>query len=132
MFAEDIQLLNGEVSTTALRSRWISNPNKFQSETESLWKTMNTGGNFGFDAILPFNGSLFADVIVFSSGKAQLEVLLAAAEKDWSPIEPAIFGTLLERALDSIERSELVPDYTPRAYVERLVRPVVLETLRQD
>jgi hypothetical protein len=61
MFGEDLQLLKGEVFTTALKSRWISSPNKFKSEIESLWKTMNTGGNFGFDAILKVNGSLFAD-----------------------------------------------------------------------
>ncbi|WP_430794700.1 hypothetical protein [Trichormus azollae] len=31
MFAEDVQLLKGEVFTTALKSRWISSPNKFKS-----------------------------------------------------------------------------------------------------
>ncbi|QXE23232.1 type II restriction enzyme, methylase subunit; N6 adenine-specific DNA methyltransferase protein, N12 class [Richelia sinica FACHB-800] len=132
MFAEDVQLLKGEVFTTALKSRWIPKPNRFKSEIESLWQTMNTGGNFGFDAILKFNGSLFADATAFNLPKEQLEVLLAAAEKDWSQVEPAIFGTLLERALDSEERSKLGAHYTPRAYVERLVRPVVLEPLRQD
>ncbi|MBE7557363.1 MAG: hypothetical protein HS126_40515 [Anaerolineales bacterium] len=34
--------------------------------------------------------------------------------------EPAIFGTLLERALDPIERHKLGAHYTPRAYVEPL------------
>jgi hypothetical protein len=40
-------------------------------------------------------------------------------------VEPAIFGTLLERALEKKERSRLGAHYTPRSYVERLVRPVV-------
>ncbi|MEO3704888.1 hypothetical protein [Trichormus azollae] len=43
---------------------------------------MNTGGNLGFDAILKVNGSLFADGIVFNLPKVQLDVSLAAAEKD--------------------------------------------------
>src|SRR5690606_8361390 len=46
--------------------------------------------------------------------------------------EPAIFGTLLERALDPRERHKLGAHYTPRAYVERLVLPTVIEPLRED
>ncbi|MCK7580994.1 MAG: hypothetical protein MZV65_38850 [Chromatiales bacterium] len=47
-------------------------------------------------------------------------------------VEPAIFGTLLERALDPAERHALGAHYTPRAYVERLVLPTVIEPLRAD
>ncbi|MCB1989492.1 MAG: class I SAM-dependent DNA methyltransferase, partial [Burkholderiaceae bacterium] len=42
------------------------------------------------------------------------------------------FGTLLERALDPTERHALGAHYTPRAYVERLVLPTVIEPLRAD
>ncbi|MBD2384959.1 class I SAM-dependent DNA methyltransferase [Cylindrospermum sp. FACHB-282] len=132
MFAEDVQLLKGEVFTKALKERWITNPKRFKIEIKNLWQTMNIGGTFGFDAILKFNGSLFADADAFDLPKPQLEILLQAASKDWSQVEPAIFGTLLERALDTKERSKLGAHYTPRSYVERLVRPVVLEPLRQD
>jgi hypothetical protein len=58
--------------------------------------------------------------------------LLTAAKREWKDVEPAIFGTLLERALDSKERSKLGAHYTPRSYVERLVRPVVMEPLREQ
>jgi hypothetical protein len=47
-------------------------------------------------------------------------------------VEPAIFGTLLERAQDPAERHALGAHYTPRAYVERLVLPTVVEPLRAD
>jgi hypothetical protein len=59
-------------------------------------------------------------------------VLHEAAQKDWREVEPAIFGTLLERALEKKERSRLGAHYTPRSYVERLVRPVVMEPLRKE
>jgi type II restriction/modification system DNA methylase subunit YeeA len=131
MFAEDVELLKGEVFTHALRERWIPNPATFKLEIENLWQIMNTGGQFGFETILKFNGSFFENATAFDLPKDQLEVLLQAAEKDWSQVEPAIFGTLLERALDPKERSRLGAHYTPRSYVERLVRPVVLEPLRQ-
>ncbi|MGB8700280.1 MAG: DNA methyltransferase, partial [Thermosynechococcaceae cyanobacterium] len=132
MFAEDVELLKGEVFTKALRDRWIPNPHTFKSEIEALWQTMNTGGTFGFERILKFNGSFFEDATAFELPKDQLEVLYAAAAKDWSQVEPAIFGTLLERALEKKERSRLGAHYTPRSYVERLVRPVVMEPLRQQ
>ena len=47
-------------------------------------------------------------------------------------MEPAIFGTLLERALQPRERHKLGAHYTPRAYVERLVMPTVIEPLREE
>ena len=50
----------------------------------------------------------------------------------WKDVEPAIFGTLLERALDPRERHQLGAHYTPRAYVERLVLPTVVEPLRAE
>jgi len=132
MFAEDVELLKGEMFTKALRDRWIANPNTFQPEIETLWQTMNTGGNFGFERVLRFNGSFFENARAIPLPKEQLEVLYAAAAKDWSQVEPAIFGTLLERALEKKERSRLGAHYTPRSYVERLVRPVVMEPLRQE
>ena len=132
MFAEDVELLKGEVFTKALRERWIPNPKLFKPEIEQLWQTMNTGGTFGFERVLRFNGSFFEEATAFDLPKEQLEVLYAAAAKDWSQVEPAIFGTLLERALEKKERSRLGPHYTPRSYVERLVRPVVMEPLRQQ
>ena len=132
MFAEDVELLKGKVFTVALRERWIPKPSTFKPEIEALWQTMNTGGTFGFEQILRFNGSFFEDATAFELPKAQLEVLYASAAKDWSQVEPAIFGTLLERALEKKERSRLGAHYTPRSYVERLVRPVVMEPLRQQ
>ncbi|MBE9057305.1 class I SAM-dependent DNA methyltransferase [Sphaerospermopsis sp. LEGE 08334] len=132
MFAEDVKLLKGEVFTKALKERWLVEPKTFKTQIEKLWKVMNTGGEFNFDEIPQFNGSFFADATAFDLPKEQLEVLYEAANKDWTEVEPAIFGTLLERALDSKERKSLGAHYTPRSYVERLVRPVIIEPLRSE
>jgi hypothetical protein len=82
--------------------------------------------------LLRFNGGLFAESTAFDLTADQLKVLLQAAKREWKDVEPAIFGTLLERALDPKERSKLGAHYTPRSYVERLVRPVVMEPLREQ
>ena len=62
----------------------------------------------------------------------QLGILIKAAEMQWKDVEPAIFGTLLERALNPGERHQLGAHFTPRAYVERLVLPTVIEPLRAE
>lgn len=132
MFAEDVKLLPEKLFTEALETRWLPNPKRFKPEVEALWQAMNQGTNFGFSGeLLQFNGGLFADFTAFELTTAQLQVLLQAAKREWKDVEPAIFGTLLERALDPKERSKLGAHYTPRSYVERLVRPVVMEPLQE-
>lgn len=54
------------------------------------------------------------------------------ADADWSAVEPAIFGTLLERALDARDRERLGGHFTPGAYVERLVLATIIEPLCAD
>ncbi|MFB2876981.1 class I SAM-dependent DNA methyltransferase [Floridanema aerugineum] len=133
MFAEDVGLLPEKLFTEALKERWIPKPKSFLPEVEALWQAMNEGTSFGFSGkLLKFNGGLFADASAFPLNGEQLEVLLQASQRDWSQVEPAIFGTLLERALDAKERSKLGAHYTPRSYVERLVRPVILEPIREQ
>ncbi len=82
--------------------------------------------------LLKFNGKLFKNPQVLPLNRDQIELLLVAARANWREVEPAIFGTLLERALDPTERHALGAHYTPRAYVERLVLPTIVEPLRED
>lgn len=132
MFGLDAKKLPKKVFTEALRDQWLDDPKRFQPEVEQLWKLMNEGGYLGLGArVLKFNGGLFADARALPiADRKVLERLLDAARSDWSKVEPAIFGTLLERALDPKERHRLGAHYTPRAYVERLVRPTLEAPLR--
>ncbi|MEY2984117.1 MAG: adenine-specific methyltransferase protein class, partial [Cyanobacteriota bacterium] len=101
MFAEDVGLLKEQLFTEALETRWLANPQIFKAEVEGLWRAMNEGTSFGFQAqLLRFNGGLFADSQAFALSADQLQILLTAAKRDWRNVEPAIFGTLLERTLE--------------------------------
>ena len=79
-----------------------------------------------------FNGNLFKDARAFPLERQDIGELLAAAKAQWKEVDPAIFGTLLEQALDPAERRRLGAHYTPRAYVQRLVDVTVMEPLRVD
>ena len=132
-FAEDVRLLPAMSWTNLLRSL-SGDVEKFPAMVASLWQTMNQGGFSPIlrEHVLRFNGGLFETVEALPVDAAQLSLLIEAAEADWRDVEPAIFGTLLERALNPQERHRLGAHYTPRAYVERLVVPTLVEPLRYD
>jgi hypothetical protein len=133
MFAEDVELLPKD-SFRGLLRKSLDSPERFPQRVKELWTAMDKGGeSMAIDAtVLRFNGGLFKDTTAFELGREEIGELLAAAERDWRQVEPAIFGTLVEQALDPDERRRLGAHYTPRAYVERLVNVTVMEPLRDD
>jgi len=150
MFAEDIGLLQGKPFQGALKTFGsggggggsIANKqftgvsgtfdsDRFSCGLTTLWRAMDQGEVFGWQKLLRFNGHFFADAEVLPLTASDLGVLAEAAEADWRYVEPTIFGTLLTRALDPKERHRLGAEYTPREYVERVVRQTVDVPLRE-
>lgn len=133
MFADDVELLPKDSFVNLLKSLQ-GRTEHFVPMIEELWSRMKTGG---FSTVLRekvrhFNGGLFEQATALPLSDDQFELLIEASRADWRDVEPAIFGTLLERALSPIERHKLGAHYTPRAYVERLVMPTVVEPLRAE
>ena len=133
MFSEDVELLPKGSFTTFLE-RMKATPEHFTDAIGSLWESMNSGGFSGVltAKIMRFNGGLFKGIDPIPLNAEQIQLLIDAAKADWRFVEPAIFGRLLERALDPRERHKLGAHYTPRAYVERLVMPTLIEPLRRE
>jgi hypothetical protein len=131
MFAEDVTLLP-QASFRDLLVKYADDPDTAMNMLAQLWRDMDAGGFSAVIAgnVLRFNGKLFKQPDTLPLDKDQLNLLIEAANADWKHVEPAIFGTLLERALTPSERHKLGAHYTPRAYVERLVLPTVIEPLR--
>lgn len=117
-----------------LLKQMIGTPHLFAPALEALWRTMDAGGYDPFlqTVIKRFNGSLFRDAGALPLDQDDIIELHNAAKRDWRDVEPAIFGTLLERALEARERSSFGAHYTPRSFVERLVIPTIMEPLRAD
>jgi hypothetical protein len=144
MFAEDVGLLPGGSNSSGkgafsdLLQRHREDPPVLKRMLQALWADMDRGGFSAALAadVLKFNGKLFkasqADGYALLLKRPQIDGLLAAANASWTEVEPAIFGTLLERALDPTERHALGAHYTPRAYVDRLVMPTVIDPLRAE
>lgn len=133
MFAEDSGLIPNDSFTTLLKQQ-RAHPEHLEHQLSALWAAMDKG-EFSPALGVPlrkFNGYLFKERTAIPLDAEELEVLIRAAEHRWTEVEPAIFGTLLERALDAKERAKLGAHYTPRAYVERLIGPTIIEPLRAD
>ena len=131
LYAEDAGLLPKDLFTRIVREH-NHDPETFDQAVRNLFREMANGGLFGADRVSYFNGDLFNAVeTVLFSGAALLR-LDEAARKDWRNIEPSIFGTLFERALDASKRSQLGAHYTGAADIELVVEPVVMEPLRRE
>ena len=132
LYAEDAGLLpDGAFTGLVVNQR--REPERFQRGAQTLFAEMNHGGLFGPDTIDHFNGELFAHVPEVTLNTAALERLAEAAAKNWSNIEPSIFGTLFERALGlTEERAPLGAHYTGEADIRRVVEPVVMAPLRRE
>ena len=119
MFAEDIELLPGRLFDRVLTpSR--RDPAGLSRRLGNLFQAMATGGEFGADVIRHFNGGLFADAEVIDLTWDEIETLILVNAKDWSNVEPSIFGTLFERTLDPAKRSQIGPLHQPRGHPHAL------------
>ena len=98
---------------------------------------MATGGDMWGEDIPYFNGGLFyandaeQDVIELDGNDAR--AVIRAAGDNWADVDPTIFGSLFQRALD-IEgrRAELGAHYTSREDIETIVEPVLMRPLRAE
>jgi len=121
MFAEDVDLIPKKSFQTLLE-KCIERPETFTLRLKQLWSEMEKGAEFSHvieTRVRHFNGGLFKNATAFELGCEQIGELLVAAKAEWREVDPAIFGTLLEQALDPQERRKLGAHYTPRAYSRR-------------
>ena len=131
LYAEDAGLLPDGLFTGIVREHNHA-PATFDRAVRNLFEQMAEGGLFGADEVARFNGDLFATVDTVELSGAALLLLYQAAQKDWRNIEPSIFGTLFERALDASKRSQLGAHYTSAEDIMLVVEPVVMEPLRRE
>ena len=113
-------------------------PREFVRHMQDLFGAMAEGGRIVWgEPIAHFDGGLFTqadkdpDVVEFDGN--DLRLLEKASKLNWADIDPSIFGTLFERALDiEGKRAQLGAHYTSRADIETLVEPVLMVPLRHE
>jgi hypothetical protein len=131
LFAEDIGLLPERLFPRLL-DQTRRNSKDFSEVLRQLFRAMNTGGYFGADKILYFDGGLFDDDHVLPLDGADMDIIANIDALDWGAIKPSIFGTLFERGLDPSKRSQLGAHYTGEEDIVLIVEPVLMAPLRRE
>ena len=131
LFAEDIGLLPEKLFPRLLEQT-RRNSKDFAEVLRQLFRAMNTGGYFGADKILHFNGGLFDDDHVLQLDSDAMDIISDIDGLDWGAIKPSIFGTLFERGLDPAKRSQLGAHYTGEDDILLIVEPVLMAPLRRE
>ena len=131
LYSEDAGLLPDGLFAHIVRQNFRE-PARFDGAVRSLFTQMATGGFSGADAIAHFNGDLFNVVDTVELSTTALQRLGEACERNWRDIEPSIFGTLFERALDASKRAQTGAHYTGADDIELVVEPVVVTPLRRE
>jgi hypothetical protein len=100
LFAEDVGLLPKGLFTDLL-ALGEKRPEAFAAQIGVLLAAMRDGGPFGAAWVNRFDGGLFVEIAPAALTAEELAGLRDAAALDWGAVEPAIFGTLFERSLES-------------------------------
>lgn len=133
MFASDIGLLP-KLQVTQLTNDLGAQPSvAFPAKVANLIEKMTEGAPYDTPSIPRFNGGLFDGApdglnIVPSI----IPMLRDADQLDWSQIEPSIFGSLFEQVFNPEKRAQFGRHYTPRADIEQIIEPVVMQPIREE
>lgn len=126
MFAEDVDLMpRGTIAGLCDSAR------KGEGSFDlfgGLFAQMNRaerarGGRF--KDIPYFNGGLFAQVDSLELSIRELNALDEAASKDWSRVNPAIFGTLFQASMEAERRHTLGAHFTSERDIMAVIGPTI-------
>lgn len=131
LYAEDAGLLRWQLLTQAVDHQY-DNPAGFDRAVRELFQHMADGEQWAFFNVAYFNGDLFHSIETVELSAPALERLSEACRQNWTNIEPSIFGTLFERALDASKRAQLGAHFTSEQDIMLVVEPVVLAPLRRE
>jgi N-6 DNA Methylase len=132
MFAEDIDLLPDN-TVSGLVNDCLHNDQSSYDLFSGLFNQMNKmerakGGRFV--EVPYFNGGLFSKVEAIDLREDELLLIGghqdAAAMKDWSKVDPAIFGTIFQHSMDAEKRHAYGAHYTHESDIMRIVGPTIV------
>lgn len=136
MFAEDIGLLPASMVYNLVDNCL----HKGQSAYDlfgALFHQMNStkpasGGRF--QHVPYFNGGIFQTINPVDLQPPELALIGGpdgAATKDWSKVNPAIFGTIFQQSMDETERHAYGGHFTSEADIMRIVTPTIARPWRE-
>jgi type I restriction-modification system DNA methylase subunit len=136
LFAEDIDLLPNQIFSRIIQELDEESSNGLDTVPKSydliggLFQAMNTvgitpGGKYlGVDF---FNGGLFDQIYPIELTEWEIDQIKTATLYNWKHVNPAIFGSIFEGALDQEERHKLGAHYTHEIDIKKIVQPAIVQ-----
>ena len=133
LFSEDVELLPKDFFTQILQDCLDGNRDPYD-EISGLFRQMASDkpARAGrFKDIRYFNGGLFKDVDPIELDRHSLEVLKEVADKDWTKINPSIFGALFEGTMRSNERHKYGAHFTSEVDMLHVITPTIIRPWKE-
>lgn len=145
LFAEDIDLLPTIEHKSAFRyiiDNAIHYPDRFVPSLRDLFEAMDGRvRDFMYQPVRYFNGGLFApgddegehaEVLAIAGIPGTMDLLRRVSDASWREVNPTIFGTMFEGALDPGKRAQLGAHYTSEADIRLVLEPVLMLPLNRE
>jgi hypothetical protein len=140
LFSDDTGIFNQQDFKLFIENRTADDGSDTGPKLARLFDVLNTPedkrqANLDEDlAAFPYiNGDLFAERISFADFNARMRgQLLKACSFEWARISPAVFGSLFQGVMDSVERRQIGAHYTAEKNILKLIRPLFLDELRTE
>lgn len=132
LFAEDLGVIEHRPMEQLCKALIADKSQTAATAIYDLFQRLNTADpeerNIGLKHRLPYvNGELFAESSRVHLEKKDLETIVESARFDWTQVNPAIFGTLLEGAMGQERREVLGAHYTSEEDILAVVRPTIVQ-----
>lgn len=133
LFSEDVELLPKGFFTQIILDCLDGKCNAYD-EIGNLFRQManpHQARAGKFKDIPYFNGGLFKDVDPVILDEHCLKVLKAVADKDWTTVNPSIFGALFEGTMRSDERHKFGAHFTSEVDMLRVITPTIIRPWKE-
>lgn len=130
MFAEDFNLLPEGFFTSLLKECYEDQNLSTYDLIGGLFRQMASphrakGGRYR--DIDYFNGGLFEQISPIELNHQELHYMLFAAKKEWSKVNPSIFGAIFQGSLGKEDRHAYGAHFTSEIDIYKIVHPCIIE-----
>lgn len=137
-FAEDTGIFEPKLFTNHIASHTVVDGSDLSDYLNRAFDVMNQEDRNGYPAYLndfPYvNGGLFADKLPIPTFNTKSRAMLIECGSDlnWSEINPDIFGSMIQAAVDPKKRAKMGMHYTNVPNIMKVIEPLFLNELKEE
>jgi type I restriction-modification system DNA methylase subunit len=140
LFAEDTGIFEKDLFKEFIENRTSEDGADLGAKLAELFQNLDTPENQrqqNMDdhlAAFPYvNGALFKDTIRIAHMDSTHRVaLLQCCSLNWAKVSPALFGSLFQSVMDSVEQRKKGAHYTSEKNILKTIHPLFLDELREE